>query len=176
MKGLGMTHFLIAILFVIAIASAAVNYKLYNDCIGKISLSTKQARSIDDKVAKFEMTLDGLKLNIESLKADLQSVSEKSVKPEELRNEFSAQIDTIKKDLQSLEENSTAAINDLNAKVSALKEESEANKNAVAKLVAPAKVEENKADQGKTDGSKADQSKAGDKKVDLGEISVRTPN
>jgi len=156
MKNSGITHLVIGILFIIIIASVAVNYKLYNDCIGQINLSAKQSKIISDKVANFEMALDGLKLSIDSFKADLQITSEKSSQAEDLKNEFSAKFEILKKDLQDLQANYTATINDLNIKFNALKAEIDASKKIVEK--------------------QAEEKKAEEKKVDLGEISVPTPN
>jgi len=156
MKNSGITHLVIGILFIIIIVSVAVNYKLYNDCIGKINLSAKQSKIISDKVTNFEMALDGLKLNVDSLKADLQLTSEKSSQSEDLKNEFSAKFEILKKDLQDLQANYTATINDLNIKFNDLKAEIAASKKIVEK--------------------QAEDKKAEEKKVDLGEISVPTPN
>lgn len=161
MKSSGITHLVIGILFIIVIVSVGVNYKLYNECIGKINSSAKQSKLIGDKVNNFEMTLDGLKLNIDSLKVDMQLLSEKSLQPDELKSEFSVKMEAIKKDLQDLQVNYTVAINDLNAKFDALKAERDASKKAEEKQAQEKKVEEKKAEENK---------------VDLGEISVPTPN
>ncbi|MFA5272357.1 MAG: hypothetical protein WC412_08515 [Candidatus Omnitrophota bacterium] len=161
MKSSGITNLLIGILFIILIVNVAVNYKLYNEAIGKINLSDKQSKLIGDKVTGFEMAMDGLKLNIDALKADLQLTSEKSSQSEDLKNEFSAKIEILKKNLQELQENYVEDINNLNIKVNALKAESEASKKAEQKQAENKKIEEKKAEE---------------KKVDLGEISVPTPN
>jgi chromosome segregation ATPase len=129
--------------------------------MGKINSAAKQSKLIGDKVNNFEMTMDSLKLNMDILKADLQSASEKSSQSEDLKNEFSAKIEILKKDLQELQKNYVDDINNLNIKFNALKAEKEASK----------KSEEKQAEDKKTEETKTEE-----KKVDLGEISVPTPN
>ncbi|MFA6282003.1 MAG: hypothetical protein WCY05_05865 [Candidatus Omnitrophota bacterium] len=168
MKNSGITHLIIGILFIIVIVSVGVNYKLYNECIGKIDTSAKQSKLIGDKVNNVEVTLDGLKLNLESLrvnvdsfKTDMQSFSDKSLQSEGLKNEFSVKMEEIRKELQDLQANYTMAVNDLNAKFNAFKAERDAAKKAEDKLAEEKKVQEKNTEE---------------IKVDLGEISVPTPN
>lgn len=139
---------LVGVLFIAIAVATALNFKLYKDCNDKIELSNKQYKILNDKLNDFEMNISSFKLNIEDFKIDYDKykddLSGKLGQSEQIKAEIDVKIESLKKEMQSIQENYKTMQSDMKEKLSAVKNELETSL------------------------------KEGPKKVDLGEISVKS--
>jgi chromosome segregation ATPase len=138
---------LVGVLFVAIALATALNFKLYKDCNDRIEFSNKQYKLLNDKLNEFEMNISSFKINLEEFKLDY----------EKYKNDLSGKLgnpEQIKADISEKFESLKKEMQGMQDNYKAMQNDIKEKLNSIKK--------------------EFESSLGGAKKVDLGEISVKS--